>query len=89
MGIMHMYCSLNGNRELESTASSATCTWPSSSGLSTSGPTDSAANDDSSGSEDSEAGVNVVYTPIEQLRSPRPSDFARKFMIRYKKKISY
>ena len=30
------------------------------SGLSISGPTDSAANDDSSGSEDSEAGVNVV-----------------------------
>ena len=71
-----MYCSLNGNRELESTASSASGpTWPSSSGLSSSGlsssgpsssglsisgPTDSAANDDSSGSEDSEAGVNVV-----------------------------
>ena len=56
-----MYCSLNGNRELESTASSASGpTWPSSSGLSISGPTDSAANDDSSGSEDSEAGVNVV-----------------------------
>ena len=87
-----MYCSLNGNREMESTTSSASGpTWPSSSGLrssglsssgpsssglSISGPTDSAANDDSSGSEDSE-GVNVVSL-LSKLRSPRPSDFARK-----------
>ena len=87
-----MYCSLNGNREMESTTSSASGpTWPSSSGLSSSGlsssgpsssglsisgPTDSAANDDSSGSENSE-GVNVVSL-LSKLRSPRPSDFVRK-----------
>ena len=79
-----MYCSLNGNCEMESTwpissglsSSGLSSSGPSSSGLSISGPTDSAANDDSSGSEDSE-GVNIVSL-LSKLRSPRPSDFARK-----------
>jgi len=104
---MHVYCSLNGNRELESTTSSASGpTWP---GLvavvlvvvvsvvvvsvvvvlvlvaqQTQLPTTTALEVRIQRPELTSYPYN-----IEQLRSPRPSDLARKYMIRYNKKISY